>query len=70
MAKQVDKEISKLKAHSEACYALFEGLVAGTVSRDVVDQATKMLGQQTRYQAERLKYRQARGERPELEELE
>ena len=62
---------NKLKKISDACEALFEGMIAedGTVSVNVMREATRLLQAETRFQATRLKYREVRGEFPEIKEL-
>jgi hypothetical protein len=70
--KKEDKKMgNKLKNISDACEQLFNGMVDddGTVSVAVMQAATKHLQSETRYQAMRLKYREVRGEFPEIEEL-
>ena len=69
MSKKI--EINKLKNISDACESLFKGMIDedGSVSVSVMREATRLLQAETRYQATRLKYREVRGEFPEIEEL-
>jgi hypothetical protein len=61
---------NKLKKISDACEVLFTGLQSGDTGVNVMREATRLLQAETRYQATMLKYREARGERPEIEGLE
>jgi hypothetical protein len=63
---------SKLKKISDACEVLFNGMAEGdgTVSVSVMTAATKHLQAETRYQTAMLKYREVRGEFPEIPGLE
>ena len=50
----------KLKNISDTCESLFNGMAGGdgTVSVNVMREATRLLQAETRYQATRLKYRE------------
>ena len=61
---------NKLKNISDKCEKLFDGMVDGTINIAVMREATREFQAETRYQCAMLKYREARGEFPELEGLE
>ena len=60
----------KLEKISNECEKMFQGLQGGSVNFSIMREATRLLQAETRYQATRLKYREVRGEFPEIEELE